>query len=59
MLSRKTKKWMKGIGAVAVARRFPLLGIAAAAAGGAYAYYKLRGRRGGMSSDEDMYAETH
>lgn len=55
MFSRKKKNLMKVLGAAAVARRFPLLGLAAVAAGGAYAYYKMRGRSGHhdiMSDDQ-------
>jgi predicted phage tail protein len=56
MFTRKHKNWMQVLGAAAVARRFPLLGIAAAAAGGAFAYYRLRGRsRRNMSMAHDEY----
>lgn len=55
MFSRKQTKWMKMIGAAAILRRHPMLGLAAAAAGGVYAYYKLRGRSSHDVSEDDTF----
>ena len=56
MFSRKSKKYMKVLGAAAVLKRFPMLSLAAVAAGGAFAYYKLRGRANRRMSEDLSYS---